>query len=96
MLGTLFGEQGEILKAKMHFLNALNFLSDSNDLSFIAMLENNLGILESIQGNYANAKWNIKNALQKWLEQKEIFKSSPSSPQFGNDPNKTGKFSCCN
>lgn len=83
MLGTVSGEQGEILKAKQHFLNALNYLNDSEDKSFIAMLENNLGILESIQGNYTNAKWNIKNALQKWLGLKEFLKAARAHHNLG-------------
>ena len=83
MLGTIFGEQGKILEAKLHFLNALNYLNDSEDLSFVAMLENNLGILESIQGNYANAKWNIKNALQKWLSLNEYLKAARAHHNLG-------------
>jgi len=71
MLGTIFGEQGDVLEAYNHFKKGLEYFSDINDDSLRAMFELNLGILLNIQGEYAKAMWNFKNALNKFIRLKD-------------------------
>lgn len=67
MLGTISGEQGDVLNAYDHFKKGLEYLSDNDDISLRAMFEVNLGILLNIQGDYSKAMWNYKNALNKCI-----------------------------
>lgn len=71
MLGTIFGEQGDVLEAYDHFKKGLEYLLDINDDSLRSMFEINLGILLNMQGEYAMAMWNFKNALNKCIQLKD-------------------------
>jgi tetratricopeptide (TPR) repeat protein len=66
MLGTLYGEKGEIALAEQHFEKALTYLSEDDDELSHSMILTNLGIINTIQGEYEKAIWNYKNALQKF------------------------------
>lgn len=72
MLGTISGEQGDVLEAYDHFGKGLECLSDIDDVSLRSMFEINLGILLNMQGEYAKAMWNFKNALQKCIQLKDM------------------------
>ncbi len=71
MLGTISGEQGEILEAYDHFKKGLDCLAETDDVSLRSMLEINIGILLNIQGEYSKAMWNFKNALKKCIQLKD-------------------------
>lgn len=71
LLGTIFGEQGDILEAHSHFMKGLGFLREVDDPLLRSMFEVNLGILYNMQGEYAKAMWNFKNALQKFIYLKD-------------------------
>jgi tetratricopeptide (TPR) repeat protein len=49
LLGTIFGELGDILKAKKHLLTSLSLINSDEDLELAANLYSNLGIVYSIQ-----------------------------------------------
>ncbi|MCW9098183.1 MAG: tetratricopeptide repeat protein [Ignavibacteriaceae bacterium] len=49
LLGTIFGELGDILKAKKHLLTSLSLIKSDEDLELAANLYSNLGIVYSIQ-----------------------------------------------
>ena len=66
MLGTLFGEMGDIVKAEQHFEKALTYLPEEDDELSHSMILTNLGIINTIQGDYEKSIWNYKNALQKF------------------------------
>jgi tetratricopeptide (TPR) repeat protein len=66
MYGTLYGEQGEIQKAQKHFEDALSFICDDEEVSLQAMILTNLGIIDTVQGNFEEAIWNFKNAVEKF------------------------------
>ncbi len=66
MFGTLYGEKGEIALAGLHFEKALALLSEDDDSLSHSMILTNLGIINTIQGDYETAIWNYKNALQKF------------------------------
>jgi len=49
LLGTIFGELGDILKAKKHLLTSLSLIKSDEDLELAANSYSNLGIVYSIQ-----------------------------------------------
>lgn len=66
MFATLFGEKGEFSKARKHLENALVYLKDEDDLLSHAMILTNLGIINTIQGDYDLAVWNYKNSIERF------------------------------
>lgn len=66
MLGTLYGEKGENEKAMKHFENALKYLKEDDDLSVRAMILTNLGIMNTMNGDFEKAVWNYKTAVEKF------------------------------
>jgi tetratricopeptide (TPR) repeat protein len=75
MLGTLYGEKGEFDKAKEHLENALTLMED-DDLSSHAMILTNLGIINTINGDFEKAAWNYKNATQKFEKLNDVRRVS--------------------
>ena len=71
MLGTLYGEQGNITLAETHFEKALTHLTGNDESLLHSMILTNLGIINTIQGEYETSIWNYKNALQKFDNQKD-------------------------
>lgn len=51
LLGTIFGELGDISKAKKHLLTSLSLINSDEDLELAANLYSNLGIVYNIQEN---------------------------------------------
>ncbi|NWF89301.1 MAG: tetratricopeptide repeat protein [Ignavibacteriaceae bacterium] len=65
MLGSIFGERGELEEAKAHFINSLICWNSGEDKEMAAIIEGNLGIIENIQGNYDDALDYFCRALEK-------------------------------
>jgi tetratricopeptide (TPR) repeat protein len=63
ILGSIYGERGDLSKAKDYFLNALSLINPENNLEFAAGLESNLGVLENIHGNADASIKHLTNAL---------------------------------
>jgi len=63
VLGSIYGERGELSKSKDYFLNAISLLDSDKDMELAANLEMNLGILENISGNSDEAINHLTNAL---------------------------------
>lgn len=63
ILGTIYGDQGNLKKAKEHFEDALDALQEIKDTSLIGKIEINLGIISNMQGNYNEALSYFKRAL---------------------------------
>ncbi len=64
MLGTIYGERGEIDKATAHFERGKAYLYNNQDPETEAMFQTNLGILYNMQGNYPQALKNYRNSLR--------------------------------
>ncbi len=75
MLGTFYGEKGEFDKAQKHLENALTLL-ETDDLSSHAMILTNLGIINTINGDYESAIWNYKNSIAKFEKLDDIRRLS--------------------
>jgi tetratricopeptide (TPR) repeat protein len=52
LIGTIQGEKGEIKKAKAHFEKSISELDHKKDNVLMGMMDINLGVLNTIQGNY--------------------------------------------
>ena len=63
LLGSIYGERGDLAKAKAYFLNSLTLINTENDVELTANLETNLGVLENIQGQTDNSIKHLTNAL---------------------------------
>ncbi|MCH8033368.1 MAG: tetratricopeptide repeat protein [Bacteroidetes bacterium] len=63
LLGSIYGERGDLAKAKVYFLNALSLINPENDLELAANLDTNLGIIDNIQGNTDDSIKHLTNAL---------------------------------
>ena len=85
ILGTIYGEMGDIDSARSHLLTGLNLVkTDLNlinakkDLEMVAKIETNLGIVESILGNsadsirYLNAAMNTYKQLDYKKNEAEV------------------------
>ena len=78
VLGTIYGELGDISKAKKHFLTSLSLINRDKDLDLTASLYTNLGIVNNIQGyhsdslNHLNKALNIYNRLNKLKNAAEV------------------------
>ena len=76
MFGTLYGEKGEFIEARIHLENALEYLKDEDDLLSHAMILTNLGIINGILGDYEKAVWNCKNSVEKFEKLKDTRRLS--------------------
>ena len=63
IFGTIFGELGDISKAKKHFLTSLSLIDRDKDLDLAASLYTNLGIVNNIQGYYEDALNHLDKSL---------------------------------
>lgn len=66
MLGTIYGERGEIEKATNHFERGKAYLYNHSDLEMEAMFETNLGVLYNMQEQYPKALRNYRNSLRSY------------------------------
>jgi tetratricopeptide (TPR) repeat protein len=74
LLGTLYGEQGNLKKALSHFEKSLSFLNTSRDSALVGMLEINLGIINNIQGNSDQSFTYFQRALVKFEQTHTIYR----------------------
>jgi tetratricopeptide (TPR) repeat protein len=65
-LGTIYGERGNIKKAKSYFEQSLSLLNPAKDKTLIGLFEINLGILNNMQGNFDEAFAWFHRALVKF------------------------------
>jgi tetratricopeptide (TPR) repeat protein len=61
--GIVYGEQGDIDKAKIYFQKSLSLINKDSDLELAANLSTNLGIIENIQENKDDAIMHLKNSF---------------------------------
>ena len=62
-LGTIYGELGDINKAKKHFMTGLSLINRNEDVDFAANLYTNLGIVYNIQGFHTDSLNHLNKAL---------------------------------
>ncbi|MHB8578420.1 MAG: tetratricopeptide repeat protein [Ignavibacteriaceae bacterium] len=72
ILGTIYGDKSDIKKTRFHFEKSLSYLNPKKDSSLIGIVEINLGIIESVQGNQNAALTYYKRALVKFEQSKDF------------------------
>ncbi len=83
LLGTIYGDRGNLRKAKINFENSLSLLEPKTDTSLIGMLEVNLGIIYNIQGNYDEALSYYQRALIKYEQLRDQKRISEIKHNLG-------------
>ncbi|MDR3611022.1 MAG: tetratricopeptide repeat protein [Ignavibacteriaceae bacterium] len=71
-LGTVYGERGNIKRAKAHFELSLSLLNPAKDKALVGIIEINLGILSNMQGNFDEAFNYFHRALVKFEQLHDI------------------------
>ena len=64
LLGTIYGELGDILKAKKYLLSSLSLISTDDDAELTANLYTNLGIVHHVQENTTDSITYLNKALE--------------------------------
>jgi len=64
LLGTIYGELGDILKAKKYLLSSLSFIKSDDDVELAAILYTNLGIVYHIQEESTDSLNYLEKALK--------------------------------
>ena len=78
LLGTVYGELGDILKAKKYLLSSLSLINTDDDVELAANLYTNLGIVHHVQENttdsinYLNKALELYNMLGKHKNTSEV------------------------
>ncbi len=63
LLGTVYGEQGDLPEAANHFEESLLYLDSKKDAVLVGKIEINLGIINNIYSNYDQALFYYNRAL---------------------------------
>ncbi len=63
LLGTVYGERGDLPEAANHFEESLRYLDEKKDAVLIGKIEINLGIINNIYSNYDQALFYYNRAL---------------------------------
>lgn len=92
MLGTLYGEKGEFDRAQKHFVNALIYLKEEDDILSHAMVLTNLGIINTVQGDFEKAIWNYKNSIERYVTVKDNRRLSRTYHNIGMLYTRMGKY----
>ena len=64
LLGTVYGELGDIIKAKKYLLSSLSFIKSDDDVELAAILYTNLGIVYHIQEESTSSLNYLEKALK--------------------------------
>ncbi|MDR3627466.1 MAG: tetratricopeptide repeat protein [Ignavibacteriaceae bacterium] len=83
MLGTIYGDRGNIQKAKECFENSLSILNPQRDIALIGMIETNIGILNNIKGDYDGSLLYYQRALIKYEQLKDALRMSQLRHNLG-------------
>jgi tetratricopeptide (TPR) repeat protein len=63
LIGSIYGERGEIEKAKIYFLESLSMINPEVESEMLANVYTNLGVIDNIQGNVHDGIKKLNNAL---------------------------------
>ncbi len=63
ILGSIYGEMGDVGKSRTHLLNGLGLINPDKDLEMAASFETNIGIVENIIGNSPDSIRHLNKAM---------------------------------
>ncbi|MCL5027848.1 MAG: tetratricopeptide repeat protein [Bacteroidetes bacterium] len=92
LLGTIYGETGNLDKSKVHFEKALLLLKKKFEANLKGKIEINLGIINTIQGNFESALKNYKNALNNFNPIKDARRVAEIRHNIGMLYSKSNKY----
>lgn len=93
LLGTIYGDLGDLSTAVEHFETAHSFVNDQSNYSFTGKIEINLGIVNTIQGKYDLAISYFKRALVNFEKISELKRVSEIHHNVGMVYTKKNEFS---
>ena len=93
LLGTIYGDLGDLTNAMEHFETALSLINDQINYSFSGKIEVNLGIVNTIQGKYDDAISYFRRALLNFEKISEIKRVSEIHHNIGMVYSKKNEFS---
>ncbi len=68
ILGTIYGELGDIIEAKKHLLTSLSLINSNEDKELAANVYSNIGIIYNIQGHTSDSLNHLNRALNIYNE----------------------------
>jgi tetratricopeptide (TPR) repeat protein len=83
LLGTVYGDMGNIDKASEHFIKSLSYLDNGASDLLKAKVEVNLGIMNNIQENYDVALAYFKRALRKFEKVSDLIRIAEIKHNIG-------------
>jgi tetratricopeptide (TPR) repeat protein len=83
MLATIYVDKGSLKKAKEYFEKSLSFLNPLTDIALIGTIETNIGILNSIKGEYDDSLLYYQRALIKYEQVKNVLRMSQLRHNLG-------------
>lgn len=92
LLGTIYGDLGNLTNAEEHFESALSFSNDRSDYSFTGKIEINLGIVNTIRGKYDAAISFFKRALINFEKISELKRIAEINHNMGMVYTKKNEF----
>jgi len=93
LLGTIYGDLGDLTNAMEHFESALSLINDQINYSFSGKIEVNLGIVNTIQGKYDGAISYFRRALINFEKISELKRVSEIHHNVGMVYSKKNEFS---
>jgi tetratricopeptide (TPR) repeat protein len=92
LLGSIYGELGNLNNAQAHFEKALSYLEKKKEKSLKGKIEINLGIINNIQGNFDSALKYYNSALDKFTSAKDSKRVAEIRHNLGMLHSKTHKY----
>jgi tetratricopeptide (TPR) repeat protein len=83
LLGTIYGDKGDINQAQYHFEQSLSYLDPRKDDIMIGMLELNLGVLYVLKGDYDTAFSYYQRALIKFDQVQDVRRIAEAKNDLG-------------
>lgn len=93
LLGTIYGDLGDLTNAVEHFETALSFVNEQTNYSFTGKIEINLGIVNTIRGKYDIAISYFKRALVNFDKISELKRVAEINHNVGMVYTKKNEFS---
>jgi tetratricopeptide (TPR) repeat protein len=94
LFGTIYGDMGNINKAKEHFQKSFAILKNSKDLSLLGMVEINLGIINLMQEDFEGALLYLKRSLTNFQQTGDLKRISEIHYNTGMAHLKMNDYDC--
>jgi tetratricopeptide (TPR) repeat protein len=83
ILGTIYGDKGDINQAQYHFEKSLSYLNPRRDDVLIGMLEINIGVLYNLRGHFDTALSYFHRAMIKFEKVQDLRRIAETNNDLG-------------